>query len=53
MHAADVIDMYVAMLNFTANAYPDRLDYVNGLLTTCFKVKSARRTFKTFLFCRR
>lgn len=38
MHAADVIDMYVAMLNFTANVYPERLDYVNGLLSTCFKV---------------
>lgn len=39
MHAADVIDMYVAMLNFTATVYPENLDYVNGLMTTCYKVK--------------
>jgi len=38
MHAADVIEMYVAMLHFTANVYPERLDYVNGLMATCFKV---------------
>lgn len=38
MHAADVIEMYVAMLHFTANVYPERLDYVNGLMSTCFKV---------------
>jgi len=42
MHAADVIDMYVAMLNFTANVYPDKLDYVNGLLSTCFKALTNR-----------
>ena len=38
MPAADVTAMYIALAQFTASVYPDRLDFVDLVLTSCYQV---------------
>ena len=39
MPAADVTAMYIALAQFTASVYPDRLDFVDLVLTSCYQVR--------------
>ena len=38
MPTADVTAMYIALAQFTGSVYPDRLDFVDLVLTSCYKV---------------
>ena len=37
MPAADVAAMFIALAQFTGTVYPDRLDYVDYVLTSCYQ----------------
>lgn len=38
MPAAEITAMYIALAQFTASVYPDRLDFVDLVLTSCYRV---------------
>lgn len=38
MPAADVTAMFIALAQFTGTVYPDKLDYVDLVLTSCYQV---------------
>ena len=41
MPAADLTAMHIALAHFTSAVYPDRLDYVDTVLTACYEARSA------------
>lgn len=38
MPASEITAMYIALAQFTALVYPDRLDFVDLVLTACYQV---------------
>ena len=41
MPAAEVTAMYIALAEFTASVYPDRLDFVDLVLTSCYQASAS------------
>lgn len=40
MPGADVAAMYIAAADFVGAVYPDRLDYIDRVLSSCYEVSS-------------
>ena len=38
MPAADIASMYIALLGFTGKVYPERLDYIDKVLSESYQV---------------
>lgn len=38
MPGADVTSMFIALVEFTGAVFPEKLEYVNRLLSDCYKV---------------